>query len=160
MRYEHLLQINDPLIPLLDTLTRAQLWRGLVLRMEEPTLFLYGLAGCTVGERDVIDYGMTFPRRLDFGNFTVRDRVTLTPMQQVVVHTEAGAGYAASRLTVRIEEPEPGMLFLRFVYENDESDFDAGFDATTAELRHKAYESSDIDTVRRIRHLAEIGLLG
>ena len=30
MRFEHLIQINDPLMPLLDTLTREQLWRGLV----------------------------------------------------------------------------------------------------------------------------------
>ena len=35
MRYEHLVQINDPLMPLLDTLTRNQLWQGLVLRAEE-----------------------------------------------------------------------------------------------------------------------------
>ena len=32
MNYEHLVQINDPLNPLLDTLTREQLWAGLVLR--------------------------------------------------------------------------------------------------------------------------------
>ena len=33
MRFEHLIQINDPLMPLLDTLSREQLWRGLVLRV-------------------------------------------------------------------------------------------------------------------------------
>ncbi|MCE2971700.1 MAG: hypothetical protein LW847_16060, partial [Burkholderiales bacterium] len=28
MRFEHLIEINDPLMPLLTPLTRAQLWRG------------------------------------------------------------------------------------------------------------------------------------
>jgi len=32
MKFEHLIEINDPLNPLADTMTREQLWRGLVLR--------------------------------------------------------------------------------------------------------------------------------
>ena len=43
MRFEHLVQINDPLMPLLEPLSREQLWRGLVRRAEEPTRFVLGL---------------------------------------------------------------------------------------------------------------------
>jgi hypothetical protein len=42
MRFEHLVEINDPLMPLLTELTREQLWRGLVLRAEDPTQFIGG----------------------------------------------------------------------------------------------------------------------
>ncbi|HVE88597.1 MAG TPA: AtaL-like protein, partial [Burkholderiaceae bacterium] len=51
MRFEHLIQINDPLMPLLDTLTREQLWRGLVMRAEEPTQFVLGLEVATIHSR-------------------------------------------------------------------------------------------------------------
>ncbi|MHA0111691.1 AtaL-like protein, partial [Klebsiella pneumoniae] len=40
MKFNHLIQINDPLNPLIDSLTREQLWRGLVLRAESPRLFM------------------------------------------------------------------------------------------------------------------------
>ena len=40
MKFEHLVEINDPMNPLLDTLTREQLWHGLVLRAEQPKLFI------------------------------------------------------------------------------------------------------------------------
>ena len=34
LNFEHLVQVNDPLNPLAETLTREQLWQGLVLRAE------------------------------------------------------------------------------------------------------------------------------
>ena len=36
MRFEHLVEVNDPLNPLIDTLTLNQIWQGLVLRVREP----------------------------------------------------------------------------------------------------------------------------
>jgi hypothetical protein len=36
LNFEHLIQINDPLNPLLENMTRDQLWEGLVLRAEQP----------------------------------------------------------------------------------------------------------------------------
>ncbi|MBK9243241.1 MAG: DUF1857 family protein [Burkholderiales bacterium] len=44
MRFEHLVQINDPLQPLLTEVSREQLWRGLLRRAEQPTEFVLGLA--------------------------------------------------------------------------------------------------------------------
>ena len=48
MKFEHLIEINDPLNPLMDTLTREQLWRGLVLHAESPKLFVPHLDECTI----------------------------------------------------------------------------------------------------------------
>ena len=39
MKFEHLVQINDPLNPLIDSLTRDQLWRGLMRYIETPGRF-------------------------------------------------------------------------------------------------------------------------
>ena len=160
MRFEHLVQINDPLQPLLTEVSRAQLWRGLVRRAERPTEFVLGLAGATIDERTDQPGLMQFTRRLDFGGFTVRDRVRLAPDSLCVTDIEAAAGYPASRLTIRIEEPAPGNLFLRFTYESEDRPQDNGLDTLTRQLREQAYRGADIDTVWRIRDLAERGELG
>ena len=78
LNFEHLIQINsdDPAVP---TLTRDQLWEGLVLRAEQPQLFVLGLDSCVVHERT----DTTLERELHYGHATVRDHVTFTPNQQV-----------------------------------------------------------------------------
>lgn len=160
VRFEHLVQINDPLIPLLDPLTREQLWRGLVRRAEEPTLFVLALEGATVHARERSGDVVELVRTLDFGAFTVDDRVRLYPLDRTETRTAATDRWPASRLTIRIEEPGPDALFLRFTYESDEADSDGELDAVTAALRRRAYESADLDTVQRIRELAQRGELG
>lgn len=164
MRFEHLIEINDPLMPLLTPLTRAQLWRGLVRRAEQPTEFVMGLEGYAVRSRGETASGAWLERRLDFGNFAVEDRVELTPMTDSFTRAAAGPGWPASTLAIRIEEPQPEALYLRFVYEFDDgaaNDADVGVEAAqTLALRRQAYYSADLDTVQRIRELAEAGALG
>jgi hypothetical protein len=55
-----------------------------------------------------------------------------------------------------IEEPRPGALFVRFVYEDESTGVE---DAVVDELRRAAYEDADIDTVGTIRWLIESGRL-
>lgn len=159
MRYEHLIQINDPLMPLLDTLTREQLWRGLVLRAEEPTQFVLGLEIATIHSRREFGDEIELVRTLDFGSFQVNDRVHLWPQQRSEIHTEAGPTWSASRMTIEIEEPQPGLLFLRFIYESDEVAGQGELDDVMIALREQAYQRADLDTVARIRALAEKGAL-
>jgi hypothetical protein len=64
---------------------------------------------------------------------------------------------------MRIEEPEPGALFVRFVYrtslpETGPMDTEAG-DAYFASYVKAAYRDTDIDSIRKIRALAETGAL-
>jgi hypothetical protein len=157
MRFEHLLQINDPLMPLLDPLSRAQVWRGLVLRVAEPVSFLPGLRQCAIGERTVEGGVIEFERTMDFGAFTVRDRVKMTTLDRIEVTAAATEHFAASHLTISIEEPGAETLFVRFVYELAEEDRCDGLDAMTNQARRQAWELSDIDTIRRIRELAQRG---
>jgi hypothetical protein len=164
MRFEHLVEINDPLLPLLTLLSRAQLWRGLVRRAEQPTEFVLGLEGCELCARGADSDGEWLARRLDFGSFKVEDRVELRPQSASFTRTAAGAGWVASTLTILIEEPQPERLYLRFVYEFDEgaaNDADASEENAQAQtLRRRAYLAADLDTVQRIRELAEAGALG
>ena len=118
MKFVHLIEINATDNPLIDPLSRDQLWRGLVLRAERPTLFVLAL-----------------------------DHV---PQQNEI---------PASDLTMTIEEPATGALFVRFEYD----DHQAASDDAEAEFyngfRRDAYKESDIDTVRKIRELAMEGQL-
>ena len=159
VRFEHLIQINDPLMPLLDTLTREQLWRGLVLRAEDPTQFVFGLEIATIHSRRHVGEEIELVRTLDFGSFKVDDRVRLLPQIRSEIHTPAGLTWPASRMRIEIEEPQPELLFLRFIYESDEIAGAGELDDVTTALRKQAYERADLDTVARIRALAEDGWL-
>ncbi|MNR93265.1 hypothetical protein D3C72_243160 [compost metagenome] len=153
MQFQHLVEINDPLNPLIDTLTRDQLWRGLVLRAETPKLFIPWLDECKVLSRteDAIS------RTLRYGELLVHDQVNLTPLQQVHYDVPAQKDIPASSLLVTIEEPSPGALFVRFAYDTGTSDDD--MDAFYNEFRRSAYQEADIDTIRIIRQLADEGRL-
>jgi hypothetical protein len=158
MRHEHLVQINDPLMPLLTPITRRQLWIGLRLRAEDPTLFTPALDACRIDAREPADGREQLFRTLDFGNFVVNDRATLHAPDVLVIDTQTGPTWPASRLTIRIEEPEPDALFLRFVYESDEA-VATELDAMADALRRQAYQAADLDMVVRVRQLVEDGTL-
>ena len=149
MNFEHLIQINDPLNPFVESMTRAQLWEGLVLRAEQPQLFVMGLDSCTILSRD----GNVLERELHYGQATVRDRVTLQESDSVRYDILPTAEYVGGSLTMAIEQPDAVQLFLRFSYsttlpENENATPD---ERQTQEIVKSAYRESDIDTVRLIR---------
>ena len=149
MQFSHLIQINDPLNPLVDPLSREQLWRGLVLRAENPLLFVMALDGFEIVERGE----NVLVRRLHFGKLTLRDRVSFSPMQQVRYDIEAAGDSPAASLVMTIEEPEAGQLFLRFDYATLRGDAAAPIDEFYSRFAKQAYIEADIDTVSTIRRL-------
>ncbi|MFJ4289501.1 SRPBCC family protein [Cupriavidus sp. NPDC089707] len=156
MRFEHLVEINDPGNPQLDPLTPDQLWQGLVLRAESPELFVLGLDSAEVVARgdNWID------RVLHFGQASIQDRVVFEPRRQVRYETAATAEHAGGTLTMVIEIPGPGALLLRFIYDTTMPAVDASGDDRYAEIVKSAYHEADIDTVRKIREIADTGRLG
>ena len=151
MNFEHLIQINDLQNPLVETLNRDQVWQGLLHRVEDATPFLPGLESCTILERHA-DHLL---RKLDFGAAVIHDRVTLVEQHWVRFDILPGEQHAGGSLTITIEEPEPGALFLRFAYHTSLPD--QGEDARYAEFVRSAYHQSDLDTVRIIRMIAASG---
>ncbi len=151
MKFSHLIQINDLLNPLIDPLTREQLWRGLVLRAENPLLFVLALDRFEIverGERRLV-------RVLHFGSLRLRDRVSFKPMQQVRYEIEAAGDSPAATLAMTIEEPEPGQLFVRFDYETLPGDAAAPLDEFYSGFAKQAYVKADLDTISTIRRLAD-----
>lgn len=152
MNFEHLVEINDPGNPLVEPLSRNQLWQGLVLRAEQPELSVVGLDACVVLERN----GHSMKRELRFGHLRVRDEVTFAPMEHVTYDVEASEVFPASKLRMAIEEPFPGHLFVRFTYSSDTDESD---EMVRDHLR-LAYIQTDKDTIAVIRELGKLGKLG
>ncbi|HEX6550110.1 MAG TPA: SRPBCC family protein [Gammaproteobacteria bacterium] len=150
MKYEHLIQVNDPNDSAIVPLTRDQLWQGLLMRVENPKGFVYGLDLMRIRAR-----GDGFvERELHFGARVINDRVSFVANQLVRYNVEPGPEFPASQLVMRIEEPQPRHLFLRFSYETVTVD-----GAEYEEFVKRAYYEADLDTVSRIRMLAASGLL-
>ena len=151
MKFEHLIEVNDLSNPLQELLTREELWFGLLCRAEDSRAFLPGLEACRIVERGAD----ALVRDLHFGNTVIRDRVSFSTLEWICFESEANDQHAGGSLTITIEEPEPGALFLRFAYHTSLPD--QGEDARYAEFVRSAYHQSDLDTVRIIRMIAASG---
>ena len=149
MKFEHLIQINDPANPLLPTLTRQQLWQGLLHRVHDPVPFLPGLESCDILENQ----GETLRRALNFGAAIIEDRVTLEIEQSVRFDILPSEQHAGGSLSIRIEEPESRHLFLRFAYETTLGHGNNEEDKAYIEYVKSAYQQSDLDCVRLIREI-------
>jgi len=156
MKFHHIVQINDPLHPLLDPLTRTELWNGLVMRAENPVSFVLDLDLCELTARTE----HSLQRRLHFGPLIIEDEVFFETGTRVRYVTRAQPGLPSATLTMTIQEPAPELLALRFDYDTGESPSVPGqVDAFYDSFRQSAYKHADIDTVGRIRELAREGRL-
>jgi hypothetical protein len=155
MKFTHLIEINTPGNPLITPLSRDQLWRGLVMRAERPTLFLIGLDSCEITAR--VPAGLS--RSLRFGKLQVVDEVRFHELERVHYHVPKQNDIPASDLVMTIEEPQPGALFVRFAYDDHQDTPETAEESFYNDFRRNAYKESDIDTIRMIRQLAEDGQL-
>ncbi len=154
MKFEHLVQVNDLANAAQSRLTREEVWFGLLCRAEDPRPFLPGLERCVIVERGEHE----LVRELHFGAAVVEDRVSFRPLQWMRFESSATAEHAGGSLTISIEEPEPGEVFLRFRYATTLPE-GASQDVQVAEIVRSAYHESDLDTLKVIRMIAESGRL-
>jgi len=155
MKFEHLIEINDPLNPLIDTISVEQLWRGLVLRAEDPKRFMPHLDECTISEREA----GSFKRSLRYGELVITDRVVLTPLLQVRYEVPAQGDIAESRMTMTIEAPGDSVLWVRFFYDDGNPDAGDEMGKMYEDFKKSAYVEADIDTIKIVRQLAGEGKL-
>jgi hypothetical protein len=155
MKFNHLIQINDPLNPLIDAMTREELWRGLVLRAEAPKLFMPHLDECELSEQTAV----SVRRSLRYGELIIDDVVTYEAQVRVHYQVPAQGEIPVSSMSMTIEEPAPDALFVRFEYDDGAPEGQAEEQAFYDQFRRTAYEEADIDTIRIIRELNVKGSL-
>ena len=158
MKFEHLVQINDPSLPGVDWLTRQQLWFGLVARAWKPTRFILGLEDAQVTQTGQQGNVTTLSRVLNYGPFQITDTMELHEEERTETRILANQFCGDSTLTISIEEPDQGELWLRFQYQVSDApstgDVPGASSQDVDEIRKQAYRAADIDTVKMIRELA------
>ena len=153
LEFEHIIQVNDPRQSQLPTMTRTQLWEGLLFRTRYPGHFNPSLS-TTLEQVSTTQ----FIRHLRFGEDSLRDVVSLRPEQEIETRTDASAGQMFAHSITRIEEPAPGHLVVRFYYCRDSGNEQAGLDVDS--YLKAAYLQSDRDAIVELRRFAQQGLPG
>lgn len=148
LHHEHLVRINDPANVIGQWLTRDQLWEGLRHTVLAPQSIDASIDAATVKETAPTQ----LHREIRRGGATMTDRVDLAHHESMTIHADQTSMFAGSTLTIRIEEPAPGMLFVRFTYEL--CGLEDGRSEEEDAARCSAYQQSDIERVRQARRFA------
>ena len=91
-------------------------------------------------------------REIRRGGSATSDEVELVPNESLRIRADTRGAFAGSTLTIRIEEPAPEMLFVRFTY--DVCGLEELRDEQEDSARCSAYHSSDIERIRQARRFA------
>lgn len=125
-----------------------------MLRAEQPRQFVPGLDECVILERTA----RRLERELRFGTSRIRDRVLLTAGERVRYEVYGPGNGVTDTLEMRIEELEPGELFVHFCYRVDVHRSGLA-DAEHQAVLRQAYTDTDRHTIDLIRTFAMRGWL-
>lgn len=140
--HEHIIQI-PPFV------TRDQLWNGLEKAARHPDRFVEHMEGCELLSERLIEGARHLGREVSFGGgFRLRDKVILREGESVTTVVEAGESWPASTFLMKIEEPEAGSFFVRFIYEADEPE--EALNPMIEQLRRQAYEAKDRALIEQV----------
>jgi hypothetical protein len=145
LHHEHIVRINDPANVAGAWLTREQLWAGLYHTVVAPQLLDETIDSAAIEE---IAAGR-LRRVIRRGRAAMSDEVELVPNESLRIRADATGAFAGSTLTIRIEEPAPEMLFVRFTY--DVCGLEDARDEHEDNARCSAYHALDIERIREVR---------
>jgi len=148
LHHEHIVRINDPANLAGAWLTREQLWAGLQHTVLAPELLDESIDSAAI--KEIVPGRLR--REIRRGRCATHDEVDLVPNESLQIRADAAGTFAGSTLTIRIEEPAPEMLFVRFTY--DVCGLEAMRDEQEDTARCCAYRSSDIERIRQARRFA------
>lgn len=148
LHHEHIVRINDPANAGAMWLTREQLWNGLHHTIVAPQALDDSIDSASIS---VVNPGR-LRRCIRRGAAALSDEVALAPLDFIQITADATGAFAGSTLTMRIEEPAPQMLFVRFTYEV--CGLADARDEEEDRARCCAYQDSDIDRIRAARRFA------
>ena len=154
LHHEHIVRINDPANVAGAWLTREQLWAGLHHTVLAPELLDESIDSASIEE--IVPGRLR--REIRRGRCAINDEVELVPNESLRIRADAAGAFAGSTLTIRIEEPAPEMLFVRFTY--DLCGLEEVRDEQEDTARCSAYHESDIERIRHVRRFAVHGLSG
>lgn len=148
LHHEHIVRINDPANAAGAWLTRDQLWAGLQYTVLAPELLDESIDSSSIEE--IVPGRLR--RQIRRGRSATSDEIELVPNESLLIRADAAGAFAGSTLTIRIEEPAPEMLFVRFTYEV--CGLEEARDEHEDSARCCAYRNLDIERIRQARGFA------
>ena len=148
LHHEHIVRINDPANVAGAWLTREQLWAGLQYTVFAPEMLDESIDSASIEE--IVPGRLR--REIRRGRHATSDEVELVPNESLQIRADATGAFAGSTLTIRIEEPAPEMLFVRFTY--DVCGLEEVRDEHEDTARCCAYRNLDIERIRQVRRYA------
>lgn len=144
--FERSIPVNPPGS---SVVTRAEVWRGLVLKADNALPFVPQMTHCEVVERETPH---DFVREIEFRGDRMRERVTLEPERQVTFTRLSGPVLGTIRNFI---DDHAGELSLRFAFELELVGADPGSAAERdyASRMESAYVGAVDATLSAIRKL-------
>ncbi|MDY3116125.1 MAG: AtaL-like protein [Sutterella sp.] len=142
--YEHLVRVSfGPQ----DGITKEALWSEMRESVLRPSEFVEHMLGEEIVSQKTTPTGFECDRHLKFEQFTVDDHVDVLDEQYTVVsQVKASQHFPESSFLMRIEEPESGHLFVRFIYEEEARNENPLYE----NLRKQAYQVKDQQLVEQL----------
>lgn len=134
-------KIHEHIIRMPAFVAKDALWNGIVEAMRHPDQYIDHMVDVAVLKEEKNGQFVTMTREIDFGQFRLQDKVELEQGKTARTLVAQGPTWPASSFLIKLEEPEEGHLFVRFLYEDDSSD--VGENPMVLELRRQAYEAKD-----------------
>ena len=135
------------------SLSRSQVWQGLLMKAENALPFVAAMTGCKVLSRD----GNTLIREVVLKGETMQEKITFTPERQV--RFDRLSGPAKGFILNEIQEDAKQGLMLRFTFTFEMDGMPHGSEAEKnfAANMEKDYLSAVQATVNAIRRTAQEG---
>lgn len=150
--HEHIIRASVPELPI--ELTREDLAAGIADFARHPDRYINEADASRVTGPEVREEtgSVVFDREICFGKLRFEETVRLFEDGTYVAHIEADNVRPASDFTMKIEEPEAGVFFVRFIYDEDREPAkkESVQEQRISALRRMAYESKDRDVLSKI----------
>ena len=135
-------------------LTRDQIWKGLMMKVDDARPFVPLMTKCDVTDR--LENGAV--RDIEFDGMALRERIILYPKEKVEF-IRVGVGEEMGTIWNEILEDETGELHLRFTFELEVSNLTKDMEQEYREKRATGYINAIQATLDHLRQLSADGKL-
>jgi len=146
------LPINPDKSGAVPILSRDQVWRGLMMKVNDARPFVPLMSKCEVTER--LENGLL--RDIVFDGMALAEKITFYP-QEKVAFERVGEGAELGTIWNEIIEDDDGELHLRFAFELEVADLSEAEEQDYRDTRASGYLAAVNATLELLRNLARTG---
>lgn len=142
--HEHIIRVSHGSA---EGLTKAELWEALLEFVRKPQEFVEHMTHAEILEETKTEAGAKLTRKLHFDKVEVNDSVDIREKDSEIVTSVAASEHIPeSTFLIKVEEPEEGNLFMRFIYSEDERNENPMYQ----DIRKQAYQAKDEHLVEEL----------